>query len=82
MTRGERRQTGRIIRNGREVERRLFQVIEDLQAARHFESDDPERAFDWEEVLEGLRAVEDGVVVLFDLVRNIKAEQPRDQRPF
>jgi len=65
----ERRQAARIIRNAREAERRIFELIEELQDASH----DDRLAYDWLCAIDKLDSVHNYLKVCRDLVENIDA---------
>lgn len=69
MTPAEKRQAQRIIRNAKHTERRLFNLIEELQSGI---TDDAEMS--WESVTDELRSIQESLPLLFDLVRNIQRE--------
>lgn len=64
MTQSERRQAMRVIRNARNLERVLFELIAELQ--------DAEESYDWASAAHELQQVADGLPLLQDLVKNIK----------
>ena len=66
MTQSERRQAMRVIRNARNLERVLFELIAELQDALH--GDEP---YDWQSAAHELQQVADGLPILQDLVANV-----------
>ena len=69
MTAQEHRQATRIIRNARNLERVLFELIAELQDAMH--SDEP---YDWASAKHELQQIAEGLPMLQDLVANIARE--------
>lgn len=72
MTEQEKRQAARIVRNAKAVEHLLFGMIAELQDGMRSEGEH----FEWESINDNLRQVQDGLPLLFDLVRNIQREVP------
>jgi len=70
MTAQEKRQANRIIRNARELERDVFDLVAELQEAMN-DGADP---FDWESAHQHLHNAQSRLPLLFDLVINIKRE--------
>lgn len=66
----ERRQANRLIRAARDVERRLFELIDELQLARLDDED-----YDWQSCLTQLQMVQSDLPILLDLARSIKREK-------
>lgn len=77
MNAQEKRQAQRIVRNAKEVERRLFEFIEQLQEASA-ENADP---YDWNECKNQLSRVSTGMVIIYDLVLNMRSELPQLETP-
>lgn len=69
----EKRQTQRIVRNAREAERHLFELVDELQLA----AGTVEEPYDWQSASSHLGAVEATLDILQDLVRHVRQELKR-----
>lgn len=76
MSAQEKRQAFRIVRNAREAERVMFDLLTELLAAT---SDDGGN-HDWQGTLDHLEKLESKLPMLKDLVKNIKRETKKGGR--
>jgi hypothetical protein len=76
MSAGEKRQAFRILRNAREAERGLFQLITDLLAGTSGDNNE----HDWADTMAQLEKLESQLPVLKDLVKNIQQETKKGGR--
>lgn len=67
MSPSERRQAMRVIRNARNLERVLFELIAELQDAVH-----SDETYDWASAAHELQQIADGLPILRDLVRTMQ----------